>query len=522
LFCFGFAFFFFFLPLFFVLVFIFLRQQSAGPRQRNARRSVDVENSGSVRKEKREREGAVDDRQDVSSTMAGVVASDLVETSIAKALAKSFKGLREIQRLSSESFDGKYWTSPGSRSRSSSSVSASWEALWGKGEEEEHVSVQGEEEKDKVEDIVAEQANVESSENEKKKRKKRFNSLREIQRLGLDNFDGKYWMSPPCRSGGSLSGSSSPPQWSQETFFKVEEEEHDMIEKDELKIERVDAVLEGGREELAGEEIRRVFEQASLAEEAVEEIEVDEVFEQVSLASDCFDGASYLHSEAARLYAARNVGTIVVPDLNGQISMDGDYWKISGSGRNRRQRELQFFPPTLKLGSTLTGPRPPRAPLSPGTIERRRREQQRVASEVRAEKEQREAAYADLVVFESTGREVVKGLFLSGVVAAENVNWVIGSVDFVINASGKIQPYMQVMAADNVMRIDEGDNEHSNLFQYFVPVAERIDNLLQNGRKVLVHCHQGKSRSAALVAAYLVREGIFKRKLSDLSSFHRF
>ncbi len=229
-----------------------------------------------------------------------------------------------------------------------------------------------------------------------------------------------------------------------------------------------------------------------------------------------------MHSEAARLYESRHTGTIIVPDLNGQISMDGDYWKISETGRSRRRRELQFFPPTLKLGSTSTAPRLPRAPLSPGTVERRKRAQQAIAAELRAEREQRDAEYADLVRFESSGREIVSGLFLGGVVAAENTSWVCSSVDFVVNVSGKTQPYSQVFGADQVLRIDEADNEHANLFQHFVPVATQIEALIASGRRVLVHCYQGKSRSAALVAAYLVsfeRNSYFSSSSFSSSSF---
>jgi protein-tyrosine phosphatase len=36
-----------------------------------------------------------------------------------------------------------------------------------------------------------------------------------------------------------------------------------------------------------------------------------------------------------------------------------------------------------------------------------------------------------------------------------------------------------------------------------------LSALLSDGHKVLVHCHEGKSRSAGLVAAYLVRQGKF-------------
>lgn len=45
----------------------------------------------------------------------------------------------------------------------------------------------------------------------------------------------------------------------------------------------------------------------------------------------------------------------------------------------------------------------------------------------------------------------------------------------------------------------------------FLAAVETLATLIKNGHKVLVHCHEGKSRSALIVAIYLVTyEGLYR------------
>lgn len=46
----------------------------------------------------------------------------------------------------------------------------------------------------------------------------------------------------------------------------------------------------------------------------------------------------------------------------------------------------------------------------------------------------------------------------------------------------------------------DGEGNNANMFKYAV---EMLRTLVVAGHKVLVHCHEGKSRSASVVAAYL-------------------
>ena len=43
-----------------------------------------------------------------------------------------------------------------------------------------------------------------------------------------------------------------------------------------------------------------------------------------------------------------------------------------------------------------------------------------------------------------------------------------------------------------------------NLSRYFYEAADFVDAALRSGGRVLVHCHAGISRSATIVAAYLM------------------
>lgn len=52
------------------------------------------------------------------------------------------------------------------------------------------------------------------------------------------------------------------------------------------------------------------------------------------------------------------------------------------------------------------------------------------------------------------------------------------------------------------MRIEVEDNEIANLLIHLPAACRFIDSALRSGGVVLVHCFQGLSRSAAVVAAY--------------------
>lgn len=194
------------------------------------------------------------------------------------------------------------------------------------------------------------------------------------------------------------------------------------------------------------------------------------------------------------------------PDVaSGKVSMDGTYWMIpADGGRTRRRREMQFFPPSLVLNKPAKGPR---REYSPQELAERRAKQQALSA---ARREQRvadaareRAEFAQLVHFLSHGREVLPGLFIGGRLVAEHDQWLDEQIDFVFNCSAKRFPYMERFA-DRCVVVDVADDTHVDLAVHFDRVTQRIGALLRDGKRVLVHCFQGKSRSAAIIAAYLV------------------
>jgi protein-tyrosine phosphatase len=59
--------------------------------------------------------------------------------------------------------------------------------------------------------------------------------------------------------------------------------------------------------------------------------------------------------------------------------------------------------------------------------------------------------------------------------------------------------------------IDATDEPSTDLFSCFHTASKFINNALSKGKQVLVHCHQGKSRSVSIFCAYIV----LTRKLSS-------
>uniref|UniRef100_A0A3P9QDK2 Dual specificity protein phosphatase 14-like n=1 Tax=Poecilia reticulata TaxID=8081 RepID=A0A3P9QDK2_POERE len=89
------------------------------------------------------------------------------------------------------------------------------------------------------------------------------------------------------------------------------------------------------------------------------------------------------------------------------------------------------------------------------------------------------------------------------------------NVSLIVNASGL--PDLPYPAADGlqVLHVPVQDQPHAQLGQYFDPVTERIQQ--NQAGSTLVHCTAGRSRSAALVMAYLMRsEGLSLRQAHEL------
>ncbi|XP_039987068.1 dual specificity protein phosphatase 14 [Xiphias gladius] len=108
--------------------------------------------------------------------------------------------------------------------------------------------------------------------------------------------------------------------------------------------------------------------------------------------------------------------------------------------------------------------------------------------------------------------QVSPGLFLSGLDSALSLSALTGrSITLVINASGLEDVSYPRLDGLQVLHVPVQDRPHAPLRRYFDPVAERI---YQNRTgRTLVHCTAGRSRSPALIMAYLMRfEGLSLRQ----------
>lgn len=95
-------------------------------------------------------------------------------------------------------------------------------------------------------------------------------------------------------------------------------------------------------------------------------------------------------------------------------------------------------------------------------------------------------------------------LFLSGLDSALNPSVLISrNITLIVNASCLEDVSYPQLDGLQVLQVPVQDQPHAPLNQYFDPVSERIHQN-QTG-KTLVHCTAGRSRSPALIMAYLMR-----------------
>ena len=98
--------------------------------------------------------------------------------------------------------------------------------------------------------------------------------------------------------------------------------------------------------------------------------------------------------------------------------------------------------------------------------------------------------------------EVIRNLFKSDIVyAASHYH----EYDLVVRMSGRSSYILDKAHRVVVEDIDIADSETENIYQHFDEISALIDKYLSSSKKVLINCHAGKSRSATIVAAYLVR-----------------
>ena len=103
--------------------------------------------------------------------------------------------------------------------------------------------------------------------------------------------------------------------------------------------------------------------------------------------------------------------------------------------------------------------------------------------------------------------EILPNLWLGSILAAKNKSFFdANNINIVVNCSTDIPFYSNYTV--NV-RVPVNDNlkpeEIEKLLKYLPITTDFINKNLLNGKNILVHCYAGKQRSAAMIAAYLIK-----------------
>ncbi|RWS08063.1 dual specificity protein phosphatase 16-like protein, partial [Leptotrombidium deliense] len=96
-------------------------------------------------------------------------------------------------------------------------------------------------------------------------------------------------------------------------------------------------------------------------------------------------------------------------------------------------------------------------------------------------------------------QEIIPYLYLSGLSGKESRNF-----DYVVDISNYGVGVRNIDFTKTLV-ICINDSMNANIYKYFNKATNYIHDKLQQNKSVIVHCAAGRSRSASIVIAYLIR-----------------
>lgn len=113
---------------------------------------------------------------------------------------------------------------------------------------------------------------------------------------------------------------------------------------------------------------------------------------------------------------------------------------------------------------------------------------------------------------------ITKSLWLSGFPSTKDL--ICYRFTFVLCVCPK-RPTLPNRGVNGVW-ISVTDSEMTNIRPFFIPAANLIDEQIENGEKVLIHCRMGRSRSVTILLAYLMyKQHLSLRKAMELVKVKR-
>ncbi|KAI7852167.1 protein-tyrosine phosphatase-like protein, partial [Circinella umbellata] len=105
-------------------------------------------------------------------------------------------------------------------------------------------------------------------------------------------------------------------------------------------------------------------------------------------------------------------------------------------------------------------------------------------------------------------QQVIPGVWIGGYKAFEDKSFLRkNKIEVILTLGHFKQQYSPEEFKHQIIPI--ADNPEANIIQYFPITNNFIDDALESGKRILVHCLAGVSRSPTIVAAYLM----YKRAL---------